>query len=158
MEGKYVIVEIIPEAISPEKGNLVQISALKIEDLKLVDRFDYRICEEKIHNQDIKDLVSYDKESFTYLNSTNELLAEFEKWCSDFPILILDNLYTNKFLASIPNDKKSIASLFKMDYNDDLIEQIIKKYKLEPSNYIVDLLYEALIYESNDFSSKYVNN
>lgn len=149
MKGKYVIVEIIPEAISPKKGNLVQISALKIEDLQLIDRFDYRIREEKIHNQDIKDLVSYDKESFTYLNSTNELLEEFEKWCSDFPILILDNLYTNNFLANIKNKKKSIASLLKMDYSDDFIDQIIKKYKLEPSNYIVDLLYEALIYESN---------
>ena len=154
MEGKYVIVEIIPEAISPEKGNLVQISALKIEDLKLIDRFDYRICEEQIHNQDIKDLVSYDKESFTYLNSTNELLAEFEKWCSDFSILILDNVYTNNFLANINNNKESIATLLNMEYSDDFIEQIIKKYKLEPSNYIVDLLYEALIYESNNLDSK----
>lgn len=154
MEGKYVIVEIIPEAISPEKGNLVQISALKIEDLKLIDRFDYRICEEQIHNQDIKDLVSYDKESFTYLNSTNELLAEFEKWCSDFSILILDNVYTNNFLVNINNNKESIATLLNMEYSDDLIEQIIKKYKLEPSNYIVDLLYEALIYESNNLDSK----
>ena len=33
-------------------------------------------------------------------------------------------------------------------YND--IDDIIEKYNLEPSNYIVDLLYEALIYESNN--------
>ena len=37
-----------------------------------------------------------------------------------------------------------------MEYNDNIIDEIIKKYNLEPSNYIVDLLYEALIYESNN--------
>ena len=150
MKGKYVIVEIIPKAISPDKGNLVQISALKLDELKLIDRFDYRISEDKISNNDIKNLIDYDKEEFTYLNSTDELLNEFEKWCSDLPILILDNDYTNNFLSKIKNEKKSIASLLKMNYSDDLIDQIIKKYGLEPSNYIVDLMYEALIYESNN--------
>ena len=150
MEGKYVIVEIIPEAISPDKGNLVQISALKLEDLKLIDRFDYRIKEEKISNSDILDIISYDKDSFTYLDSTQELLDEFQKWIGDLSILILDNEYTNNFLANIKNKKESIASLLKMEYSDDFIDQIIKKYKLEPTNYIVDLMYEALIYESNN--------
>ena len=37
-----------------------------------------------------------------------------------------------------------------MDFSDDVIEEVIDKYKLEPSNYIVDLLYEALIFESNN--------
>lgn len=150
MKGKYVIVEIIPEAISPDKGNLVQISALKIDDLKLIDRFDYRINEEKIKNTDIKEIVNYDKDSFTYLDSTEELLTEFEKWCSNLTILILDNKYTNNFLNVIKNKKKSIVSLLNMEYSDDIIDKIIKKYKLETSNYIVDLLYEALIYESNN--------
>ena len=150
MEGKYVIVEIIPEAISPDKGNLVQISALKLENLKLIDRFDYRIKEEKISNSDILDIISYDKDSFTYLESTQELLDEFQKWIGDLSILILDNEYTNNFLANIKNKKESIASLLKMEYSDDFIDRIIKKYKLEPTNYIVDLMYEALIYESNN--------
>lgn len=150
MEGKYVIVEIIPEAISPDKGNLVQISALKLEDLKLIDRFDYRIKEEKISNSDILDIISYDKDLFTYLDSTQELLDEFQKWIGDLSILILDNEYTNNFLANIKNKKESIASLLKMEYSDDFIDRIIKKYKLEPTNYIVDLMYEALIYESNN--------
>lgn len=150
MKGKYVIVEIIPEAISPDKGNLVQISALKLEDLKLIDRFDYRINEDKIRNDDIKELISYDKNSFIYLDSTEELLQEFEKWCDNLTILIFDNAYTNNFLAGFNNEKKSVASLLNMDYSDDLIDKIINKYGLEPSNYIVDLIYEALIYESNN--------
>ena len=36
-----------------------------------------------------------------------------------------------------------------MKYNDNIIDEIIEKYNLENSNYIVDLLYEALIYEYN---------
>ena len=115
MKGKYVIVEIIPEAISPDKGNLVQISALKLEGLKLIDRFDYRIREDKITNNDIRDMVSYDKDSFTYLDSTLELVSEFQKWVDDLDILILDNDYTNNYLASIKNKKQSIASLLKME-------------------------------------------
>lgn len=150
MEGKYVIVEIIPEAISPDKGNLVQISALKLDGLKLIDRFDYRLNYDLVTNKDILKLISYDQDSFTYLNSTGELLNKFSEWSEDLPIYIFDNKYTNNFLATLLNDKVSIASVFDMDYTDDFVELIIKKYNLEPSNYIVDLIYEALIYRSND--------
>ena len=58
MEEKYVILELIPEAISPDKGNLVQVSALKLDGLKLLDRFDCRLEESLIKNSDIKELVS----------------------------------------------------------------------------------------------------
>lgn len=150
MEGKYVIVEIIPEAISPDKGNLVQISALKLDGLKLIDRFDYRLNYDLVTNKDILKLISYDQDSFTYLNSTGELLNKFSEWSEDLPVYIFDNRYTNNFLATLLNDKISIASVFDMDYTDDFVELLIKKYNLEPSNYIVDLIYEALIYRSND--------
>ena len=150
MEGKYVIVEIIPEAISPDKGTLVQISALKLDGLKLIDRFDYRLNYDLVTNKDILKLISYDQDSFTYLNSTGELLNKFSEWSEDLPVYIFDNKYTNNFLATLLNDKVSIASVFDMDYTDDFVELLIKKYNLEPSNYIVDLIYEALIYRSND--------
>lgn len=149
MEEKYVIVEIIPEAISPDKGNLVQISALKLDGLKLIDRFDYRLNYDLVTNKDILKLISYDQDSFTYLNSTGELLNKFSEWSEDLPVYIFDNRYTNNFLATLLNDKISIASVFDMDYTDDFVELLIKKYNLEPSNYIVDLIYEALIYRSN---------
>lgn len=150
MEEKYVIVEIIPVAISPDKGNLVQISALKLDGLKLIDRFDYRLNYDLVTNKDILKLISYDQDSFTYLNSTGELLNKFSEWSEDLPVYIFDNRYTNNFLATLLNDKISIASVFDMDYTDDFVELLIKKYNLEPSNYIVDLIYEALIYRSND--------
>ena len=53
-------------------------------------------------------------------------------------------------------DKTGFYTLSEQDVIilDDVIEEVIDKYKLEPSNYIVDLLYEALIYESNNRDKK----
>jgi len=38
---KYIILEIVPTAVDPKKGDIAQLSALKIDGIKLVDRFDY---------------------------------------------------------------------------------------------------------------------
>lgn len=146
-KSKYVIVELIPTSIKKENGLIVQLSALKLDGLKLLDRFDYRINEDKVPLQDFIDMCSYDKESFTYVDTTEEILNSFSKWCSDLPLLIIDNEYTNNYLKDIPNTKESILSYLNLDIADDVIEKVISKYKLEPSNYIVDLLYEALIQE-----------
>ena len=37
-----------------------------------------------------------------------------------------------------------------MEYSYDIFDKIIEKYKIEPSNYLVDVLYEALIFESGE--------
>ena len=146
---RYVILELIPTSIKKENGILVQLSALKIENLQLLGRFDYRINEEQIPFKDLVDLVSYDKDDFTYKNSTEEILEDFIKWIGDDKLLIMDNDYTKNYLEGITNEKESIFDKLNMKYNDNIIEEVIRKYKLEPSNYIVDILYEALIYESN---------
>ena len=147
LKNKYIILELIPTSIKKENGVLVQLSALKLDGLKLLDRFDYRINEDKIPLKDFIDICSYDKESFTYMDNTQEILDSFSKWCDDLPLLIIDNEYTNNYLKDIPNQKESILKYLNMEVSDDAIEKLIKKYKLEPSNYIVDLLYEALIQE-----------
>ena len=149
-DKEYVIVELIPEAISPDKGNLAQISALRIKGVELISRFDYRIDEEKLENFDVREMIQYDKEAFTYVNSTEELLKSFKKWAGKSEILILDNEYTNNFLSNIKNKKLFIGEYLNMNYTDDFIERVIEKYKLVTSNYIVDLLYEALISEGNN--------
>lgn len=142
---KYIILEIIPTAIHPSKGDIVQLSALKLNGLQLLDRFDYRLREDLIAIPDIKEMVSYDKSSFTYKNSTKEILNEFKDWIEDLPLLIIDNSYTENFLETIPNKKESIFKYLDKKYHDNIIEELIKEYELEPSNYIVDLLYESLI-------------
>ena len=143
---KYIILELIPTRSIG--GDIVQLSALKLEDLKLIDRFDYRLNEDKIPYPDLKKIVSYDKDKFIYKNNTKEIMKEFKKWSKGIPLLILDNKYTYNYLKGLKNEIKYIEKELNMEYSDDIIDIIIDKYKLQPSNYIVDLLYEALIYES----------
>lgn len=80
LNSKYVILEIIPTSIKKENGVLVQLSALKLDGIKLLDRFDYRLNEEKVPLKDFIDMCSYDKESFIYLESTDEILGKFQEW------------------------------------------------------------------------------
>lgn len=141
----YIILEIIPTAISPKKGDIVQLSAIKLEGLKLLDRFDYRLREDLIALDDFKKMIDYDKESFTYKDSTKEIMNSFKEWSKDIPLLILDNTYTNNFLEDLDNKKESICKYLDMDYNDQIIEQLIEKFKIVETNYIVDILYESLI-------------
>lgn len=144
-KDNYIIVEIIPTTRSKYTGDIAQISALKLNGLNLIDRFDYRLNPDKINIPDILRITSYDKESFQYLETTNDLLNEFIKWSNNYQILILDNDYTNDYLSDVPNKKTSICEILDIEYSDNLIDILIEKYHLEPSNYIVDLLYESII-------------
>lgn len=74
---KYIILEIIPTAT--KDGDIVQLSALKIHDLKLIDRFDYRLNENKIPYRDLIKMISYDKDKFIYKNSTKKIMSAFKK-------------------------------------------------------------------------------
>ena len=145
LSEEYIILEIIPTAIHPSKGDIIQLSALKIKGIQLQGRFDERLNERLIAIEDFKDIISYDKDSFTYKESTKEILEDFSKWIGDLPLLIIDNAYTENFLESIPNKKESIFNYLDTKYNDNVIEELIEKYNIEPTNYIVDILYESLI-------------
>lgn len=150
MEDKYIILELIPTASDPKNGDIIQLSALKINGLELVDRFDYRINEQYVPLREMLDMISYDKDKFIYKETTKEILDDFERWSDGYSLLILNNSYTIKYLENIPNLKKDISTYLNIPFSDYIIDEVIQKYKLEPSNYIVDLLYEALIYESNN--------
>ena len=150
MDEKYVILELIPTASSPEKGDIIQLSALKIDNLQLEDRFDYRLAEQYIPLTDLANMIRYDKDKFIYKESSKEIMDAFINWIEDYDLLILNNGYTLDYLKNVHNLKKDIGTYLHIPYSDDIIDIIMKKYNLKPSNYIVDLLYEALIYESNN--------
>lgn len=147
---KYIILEIIPTSLNPEKGDIVQLSALKIDEFKLLDRFDYRLNEDKISFKQFLEIINYDKDQFTYKDTTDEIINDFKEWTENLPLLVIDNEYTLNYLKKLDNKKESILKYLNENYTDDVIEKIIKKYSLQPSNYIVDILFEALIYESNN--------
>ena len=146
---KYVILEIIPSTSKRETGNILQIQALKLNELKLIDRFDYRL-DIPLNNPDLLNILSYDKDKFTYVKDEKELLKNFKDFISDLPLLIIDNPYTLDYLKDINNPKESVFKHLNLEYSQDVFDKIINKYNLEPSNHLVDLLYEALIYKSNN--------
>ena len=148
-KDKYIIVEIIPTHSDSNKGLIIQLQALKLKGLDLIDRFDYRLDKSLITNKDLVELISYDKDYFKYTKSKTKILEEFNKWSEELPLLILDNKYTNDYLSELNNKKESICNYLDIDYSDDLINYLIKEYGLDYSNHIVDLLYESLILHEN---------
>ncbi len=146
---KYVILEIIPTNSDPKKGNIAQISALKLDGFKLIDRFDYRLDKDKIDVFDILKIINYDNDKFKYLSSTRKIKKEFKKFIGRLPLLIIDNSYTYKYLEEFNNEKIPVFDYLNLKLSDTVFDEMIKKYNLESSNYLVDLLYEALIMEYN---------
>lgn len=147
MNKKYVILEIIPTKREPERGKIAQLSALKLDGLKLIERFDYRLNLNEIDNEFILKMLDYDNDKFIYADN-NKIVKNFKTFIGDLDLLIIDNSYTENYIKYyFKNKYESIFNYLNMKYHDDIIPEIIKKYHLEPSNYIVDLLYEALIYE-----------
>lgn len=146
-KDKYIIVEIIPTHSDSSKGTIAQISALKLDGIKLLDRFDYRIKDDLIENEDIINLISYDKEMFTYVDNIYFIIEKFKDWAKDIPLLILENSYTLDYLKDLDNKKELIYPYLNMDYSIDVFSKIIDKYKIEPTPHLVDILYEAIIFE-----------
>jgi DNA polymerase III alpha subunit (gram-positive type) len=144
---EYIIVEIIPSHSNSKYGFIVQLQALKIKEDKIVDRLDLRVNEDLINNQDLINMISYDEEMFTYVNDKEDILKDFIKFINKDKLLIIDNYYTLDYLSKIKNKKESVFKYLNLELSDDVFDKIIKKYKLEPSNHLVDLLYEAIIFE-----------
>ena len=97
----------------------------------------------------LKEMISYDKNSFIYTDNPLEILAKFKPWVEDYPLLLTENTYTLDYLKNLDNKKELIYPYLNMTHSYNVFNEIIDKYKLKPSNHLVDLLYEAVIYESN---------
>lgn len=149
LKGKNIIIEVIPTHSKREYGYIVQIQALKLDDYCLKGRFDYRVIDDLVKNKDLLNMISYDKDSFNYCENVETMINDFKKWSKGYKLLYLDNDYTYDYLKDFDNEKEKILTYFKLPYSNDCIDKLCDKYHLEASNNIVDLLYEALIYESN---------
>ena len=145
LKDKYVIVEIIPTSLKKENGQVVELTALKVDGLKLTDRFNYRLNKDNVSIKEFLEMCSYDDDKFTYLDQSSDILNEFKNWVEDLPILIIDNTYTLNFFDELDNKKELVFPYLELDFNGNVIQEMIDKYKLEASNYMVDLVYEAII-------------
>ena len=149
-KDKYIIVEIIPTHSNSSEGFIAQISALKLDGIKLLDRFDYRVENKLIENIDLKNMISYDKDMFTYVDNIYFIIEKFKRWAEDYPILIMDEIYTPGYLKELNNKKELIYPYLNLKYSQNVFDEILDKYPIEPSNHLVDILYEAIIYEGNN--------
>ena len=143
----FIILELIPTNFKSYGGTVIQLSALKIKNMKLVDRFDYRLSTDKLPIPEMEAFINYDNDQFKYVNSDTEILDNFKKFIDNYPLLYIKDGYTKDFIDYMGNDLLNILDYLKLEYNKDIINIIVNKYNLEPSNHIVDLLYEALMFE-----------
>ena len=150
LKDKYVIVEIIPTHSKSEKGIIAQLSALKLEGLKLLERFDYRVEDHFIENQDLRNLIQYDKDQFTYVNNVYFILEKFKHWAKDLPLILVDDTYTLDYFKELSNQKELVYPYLDIEKGSDSFMEMMEKYGLKPSDYIVDLVYESIIFESNN--------
>ena len=93
-------------------------------------------------------MISYDKEMFNYVEK-NDLIKMLIEFIGDIPLLIIDNDYTKDYLKNIKNKQESVFNYLDLKFSNNVFNELVDKYKLEPSNHLVDLLYEALIFEEN---------
>lgn len=145
IDKKYIILELIPT--KSKDGDIAQLSALKLDGIKLLERFDYRLDKELIKIPELLNMLNYDNDAFKYVKKTKEIMDNFKNFIEDLPLLIVDNDYTREYLKTIKNEKISVFSYFDIEVSYEAFEKLIEKYNLEPSNHFVDLLYEALIKE-----------
>ncbi len=145
VKDKYIIVEIIPTSLKKENGQVVELTALKVDGLKLIDRFNYRLNKDNVSIKEFTDMCSYDDDKFTYLDQSSDILKEFKNWVEDLPILIIDNTYTLNYFDDLDNKLELVFPYLELEFNGEVIQKMIDKYKLEASNYMVDLVYEAII-------------
>ena len=147
-KDKYIIVEIIPTRSNSKDGFIAQISALKLDGLKLVDRFDYRVKDELIDSIDVLRIINYDKNMFTYIDNDVFIPEKFKQFVGDLPLLIIEDRYTLDYLSYLDNKKELVYPYIGVEYNENVFDDIKKKFKLEDSNHLVDLIYEAIIFST----------
>ena len=97
-KDKYIIMELIPSHSKSELGEIIQLQALKLNGLQLIERFDYRLDYDKILNKDLQAMISYDNHLFTYVDKSDAIMKAFKKFSLDLPLLIIDNDYTKDYL------------------------------------------------------------
>lgn len=143
----FIILELIPS--SRINGDLIEVNALRISDKKIIDRLNIRLDRDKVLNPDLLDMTSYDKENFQYFDSKDKIEKELKSFVKRTPIYHIFDGYTNNYLEYLSNKKHDILEVLNMKYHFDIIDEIINKYKIEPTKYLVDIFYEAMIFNED---------
>ncbi len=134
-----ILLELIPS--KSKDGDIIQIEALDIKNNEIIKRLNIRYLVPHL-DQKLIDMVSYDKDDHIYLDSTESMLKALKDFAKDKTIYIMDNSYTKDYLKEFST---SFIEDFLSEEKENFLERMIKKYNIEPTNYIVDILYESII-------------
>ena len=134
-----ILLELIPS--KSKDGDIIQIEALDIKNNEIINRLNIRYLAESL-DQKLIDMISYDKDDHSYLDSTESMLRALKDFAKDKTIYIMDNSYTKDYLKEF---NTSFIEDFLGEEKDNFLERMIKKYNIQPTNYIVDILYESII-------------
>lgn len=145
LKDKYIILEIIPTTSNKDSGDIVELTALKMDGMKLIDRFNYRLNKDKVLIKEFLEMCNYDNDEFIYLDNSKDILNKLREFVGNLPLVLINDTYTLNYLEDFPNKKELIFPYLELEYNDSVIQNMINKYGLEESNYLVDLVYEAII-------------
>ena len=150
------MMEIIANVVdkeAPQVWTLMTDSQVGIS-LNEISKFGREIIERRvlshvrgIDNHDLLKMISYDKDMFDYLDK-DLILKKLIDFINNDLLLLIDNTYTLSYLDDISNKKELVFNYLNMDYSVDIFDKLMDKYKLVPSNHLVDLIYEALMYEN----------
>ena len=110
---------------------------------------DYRLSLDLIDNPYLLEMINYDQDMFTYTKKKGLILDTFKRFIEDNDLFIIDNKYTKDYLLEIKNKKISVFDYLSIPNNDDSFDLLIKKYNLERTNHLVDLLYEAITFHDS---------
>ena len=95
-------------------------------------------------------MIQYDKKSFNFVNNKYFMIEKFKQWSKGYPLLLLEESYTKDYLGELDNDMELVYKYLDLEYGLDVFDRIMKKYNLQPSDHLVDLIYESIIFESDN--------
>ena len=52
------------------------------------------------------------------------------------------------------NEKMLVYPYLELEFDNDIFNKVTEKYQLQPTEHLVDLVYEAIIYEGNNKKKK----
>ena len=78
------------------------------------------------------------------------MIEKFKQWSKGYPLLLLEESYTKDYLGELDNDMELVYKYLDLEYGLDVFDRIMKKYNLQASDHLVDLIYESIIFESDN--------
>jgi DNA polymerase-3 subunit epsilon len=137
-EYEYVILDLEVNNSKPQEGQIIEIGAVKLKNLQVVDMFSSLIYAPNVPAYVTK-ITGIDEEMLKDKNSQKKVLEDFRLFLKDSVIVAHDALFDVKFLAN-QFEKEGLGTLL----NRSLCTITLAKKTIEASRYGLKYLKEEL--------------